>query len=159
MKLFRVASTDMDIQWWYWAVAGTVLVLLELLLASFFILWFGLAALLVAALLWALPDLGLGTQLAAWGAASVLLTVLWFKVLRADIQRGPQWSADDALGEVGLLTVEVTPFQRGKVRFQKPLLGAEEWPCVADVRVCVGERVRVMAVEGNLVRVGPITPS
>jgi inner membrane protein len=149
----------MDIQWWYWAVGGTVLVLLELLVASFFILWFGLAGLLVAALLWALPGLGVGTQLLAWGAASVLLALLWFKVLRANVQRGPQWSAADALGEVGLLTTEVTPFERGKVRFQKPLLGAEEWPCVADTHIVAGERVRVMAVEGNLVRVGPATSS
>ncbi|WP_040260126.1 NfeD family protein [Pseudomonas massiliensis] len=149
----------MDIQWWYWAVGGTVLVLLELLVASFFILWFGIAALLVAALVWTLPGLGLGPQLLAWGAASVLLTLLWFKVLRANVQGGPQWSAADALGEVGLLTSEVTPFQRGKVRFQKPLLGAEEWPCVADTRIEAGDRVRVTAVEGNLVRVGPASSS
>jgi membrane protein implicated in regulation of membrane protease activity len=144
----------MDIQWWYWAVAGVTLVLLELLLTSFFIVWFGLGALVVASLLWLVPALGIGAQLAAWGTASVLLTLLWFKVFRAGVQRGPQWSVDDALGEVGLLTVQVTPFQRGKVRFQKPLMGAEEWPCVADTQLPAGERVRVLAVEGNLVRVG-----
>lgn len=99
------------------------------------------------------------SAVAGLGAASVLLTLLWFKVLRANVQGGPQWSAADALGEVGLLTSEVTPFQRGKVRFQKPLLGAEEWPCVADTRIEAGDRVRVTAVEGNLVRVGPASSS
>jgi membrane protein implicated in regulation of membrane protease activity len=143
----------MDIQWWYWAVAGAALVLLELLLTSFFIVWFGLGALFVALLVWLLPGTTSGVQLLAWGVASVLLTLLWFKVFRAGVQRGPQWSAADALGEIGLLTVEVSPFQRGKVRFQKPLLGAEEWPCVADAIIPAGERVRVLAVEGNLVRV------
>ncbi|MBF7142171.1 MULTISPECIES: NfeD family protein [Pseudomonas] len=145
----------MDIQWWYWAVAGVTLILLELLLTSFFIVWFGLGALLVALLLWLIPALGIGTQLAAWGIASVALTLLWFRVFRAGLQRGPQWSADDALGEIGLLTVQVNAFQRGKVRFQKPLMGAEEWPCLANTHIPAGERVRVLAVEGNLVRVGP----
>lgn len=145
----------MDIQWWYWAVGGVALMLLELLLTSFFIVWFGLGALGVALLLWLAPGIGLGTQLLAWAFASVVLTLLWFKVFRATVQAGPQWSADDAIGEVGLLTVTVTPFQRGKVRFQKPLLGAEEWPCVADGPLAAGERVRVLALEGNLVRVGP----
>ena len=38
----------MAIQWWYWALGGILLVLLELVVPSFFILWFGLGALLVA---------------------------------------------------------------------------------------------------------------
>ncbi|WP_263261684.1 NfeD family protein [Pseudomonas sp. RIT-PI-S] len=149
----------MDIQWWYWAVGGVALVLLELLLASFFIVWFGLGALLVAGLVWLAPAISPGVQLLAWGLASVALTLLWFKVLRASVQRGPQWSGEDALGEVGLLTVDVTSFQRGKVRFQKPLMGADEWPCVADTAIPAGERVRVLAVEGNLVRVGLAMPN
>jgi len=145
----------MDIQWWYWAVAGVALMLLELALASFFIVWFGLGAVLVALVLWVAPGTSIGAQVLVWSAASVGLALLWFKVFRAGVQRGPQWSAEDALGEVGLLTLPVTPFQRGKVRFQKPLMGAEEWPCVADTQILAGERVRVLAVEGNLVRVGP----
>lgn len=143
----------MDIQWWYWAVAGVALVLLELVLTSFFVVWFGLGALLVALVLWVAPATSIGVQVLVWSAASVGLALLWFKVFRAGVQRGPQWSAEDALGEVGLLTASVTPFQRGKVRFQKPLMGAEEWPCVADREIASGERVRVLAVEGNLVRV------
>lgn len=144
----------MDIQWWYWAVGGVALMLLELLLVSFFVIWFGLGALAVALLLWLAPGMALGIQLLVWGFASVVLTLLWFKVFRAGVQRGPQWSAADALGEIGLLTASVTPFQRGKVRFQKPLMGAEEWPCVADTALAAGERVQVLALEGNLVRVG-----
>lgn len=148
----------MDIQWWYWAVAGVALVMLELLLTSFFIIWFGLGALGVALLVWLAPAVALGTQVLAWALASVVLTLLWFKVFKASAQGGPQWSAEDALGEVGLLTMAVTPFQRGKVRFQKPLMGAEEWPCVADASIPAGERVRVLAVEGNLVRVSEARP-
>lgn len=79
----------MDIQWWYWAVGGVALMLLELLLTSFFIVWFGLGALGVALVVWLAPGTTPGVQLLAWALASVVLTLLWFKVFRASVQRGP----------------------------------------------------------------------
>ena len=36
-----------------------------------------------------------------------------------------------------------------KVRFQRPVLGSEEWVCVADSPIAAGERVKVIAVEGS----------
>ena len=35
----------MNPEWWYWIVGGIVLVLAELAIPSFFIVWFGLGAL------------------------------------------------------------------------------------------------------------------
>ncbi|WP_409457121.1 NfeD family protein [Pseudomonas oryzihabitans] len=39
------------------------------------------------------------------------------------------------------------------MRFQKPILGSEEWPCLADAEIAAGERVRLLAFEGNLAKV------
>jgi membrane-bound ClpP family serine protease len=39
------------------------------------------------------------------------------------------------------------------VRFQRPLLGAEEWACMAEGAIAAGERVRVVSVEGSFVKV------
>jgi hypothetical protein len=36
------------------------------------------------------------------------------------------------VGEVGMLIRDVEPFEARQVRFQKPLLGSEEWDCIAD---------------------------
>ena len=44
-------------------------------------------------------------------------------------------------------------FARGKVRFQKPILGAEEWECVVDEPIALGERVKVVSVEGSFLKV------
>ena len=60
----------MNPEWWHWIVGGIVLVLAELVIPSFFIVWFGLGALLVGLLLLAVPDLSLPTQIVAWTAAS-----------------------------------------------------------------------------------------
>ena len=38
----------MHLEWWHWVVGGIVLILAELAIPSFFIVWFGLGALLVA---------------------------------------------------------------------------------------------------------------
>lgn len=144
----------MTIEWWYWLVGGVLLILLELVIPSFFVLWFGLGAVLVALLMLLAGDLSLTTQLLIWAAASVAMVILWFKVFRPDQHKTLVGTADGAvIGEVGLLVGAVEPFQRGKVRFQRPILGAEEWACMADAAIAAGERVKVVSVEGNYVKV------
>jgi membrane-bound ClpP family serine protease len=39
------------------------------------------------------------------------------------------------------------------VRFQRPILGSEEWVCTADAAIAAGERVKVVAVEGSYLKV------
>ena len=37
----------MTLEWWHWEIAGLALVLLELAVPAFFVIWFGFGALLV----------------------------------------------------------------------------------------------------------------
>ena len=142
------------IEWWHWVLGGLGLVLLELALPSFFVIWFGLGALLVGLSLLALPTLALTAQIALWIITSVLMVVLWFSVFkRSQHKTLIGTAAGEVIGEVGLLVSAVAPFQRGKVRFQRPLLGAEEWVCMAETAITAGERVRVVSVEGSFIKV------
>jgi len=143
----------MDMQWWYWMVLGVGLILGELLLPAFVLLGFGVGALLVGILVLLLPGLVLAWQLLAWGLLSLAAVVLWFRYGKGRSKPGEDWSANAHLGEIGLLVAAVGPFARGRVRFQKPILGSEEWPCLADAEIAAGERVRLLAFEGNLVKV------
>ena len=144
----------MTIEWWYWVVGGVLLILLELAIPAFFVLWFGLGALLVGLLMLLAGDLSLTTQLLVWGISSVAMVALWFRVFRRDRHKTLIGTADGTvLGEVGLLVGAVEPFQRGKVRFQRPILGADEWVCVAETAIPAGERVRVVSVEGSFLKV------
>ena len=142
----------MAIQWWYWALGGILLVLLELVVPSFFILWFGLGALLVAGAL-LLVELSLSAQLLLWTLASLAMLVLWLRVFSPRRPRTLLGSGGEVLGEVGLLVGAVAPFQRGKVRFQRPILGAEEWACMADAEIPAGTRVKVLSIEGSYLKV------
>lgn len=143
----------MTIEWWHWAVGGIVLILLELAIPAFFVIWFGLGALLVAGAL-LLVELPLTGQLLLWILASLAMVVLWFRVfspLRHKTLVGT--AAGEVIGEIGLLVGAVAPYQRGKVRFQRPILGAEEWACLAEAEIPAGERVKVVSIEGSYLKV------
>ncbi|WP_060510567.1 NfeD family protein [Pseudomonas sp. NBRC 111124] len=142
----------MEMQWWIWLVFGIGLILLELVLPTFFIIWFGIGAVLVSLIALAAPALQLDMQVLLWVLFSSVTTFLWFKLFKRK-QPDVRWTADSVIGEVGLLTSSVSQFQKGRVRFQKPLLGNEEWTCVADGDIPAGERVRLVAIEGNTARV------
>ena len=147
----------MHLEWWAWIVGGIALIVAELAIPSFFVIWFGFGALLVGLLMLALPDLSLTAQLATWTVASLAMVVLWFRVFKPSFQKTRiGTSAGEAIGEIGLLVAAVAPFERGKVRFQRPVLGSEEWVCVADSPIAAGERVKVITVEGSFLTVGKI---
>jgi membrane protein implicated in regulation of membrane protease activity len=133
---------------------GIVLILLELAIPAFFVIWFGLGALLVALVLLAAPDLSVTTQIALWTGASIAMVVLWFRVFRSGANKTLSGtSAGEAIGEVGLLVGAVAPFERGRVRFQRPVLGSDEWACTAETAIAAGERVKVLAIEGSYLKV------
>ena len=148
----------MELVWWHWVVLGLGLGLIELFVPSFFIIWFGLGALLVGLALLGAPDMAFTTQILLWTVASVVMTVLWFRVFRKDGRKTRSGQADEVVGEVGVLVRAVEPLgvasAQGEVRFQKPILGADVWPCLADEPIAAGERVRVLAVDGQLLKVG-----
>lgn len=141
-------------QWWHWIVGGILLTLAELAIPAFYIIWFGLGALLVGLLLLIVPVLSPPTQIGVWILASIAMTVLWFRVFQHSAAKTQSGSASgEVIGECGLLVATVEPYAMGKVRFQRPLLGADEWPCLADEQIAAGERVRVTAIEGSFLKV------
>lgn len=144
----------MDLLWWHWLVVGLVLVGLELLVPSFTIVWFGVGAVLVGVVLLLAPALPLFAQILIWTLASALLTVIWFRFFNPRSSRTFSGSAKDAvIGETGLVIRAADPFEKGRVKFQLPLLGADEWPCMADEPLAVGDRVKVVQVEGHVLKV------
>ena len=144
----------MAFEWWHWIVLGFALVVAELAVPAFFIIWFGLGALLVGLALLVLPDISLTAQLAMWVVASLGMVVAWFRVFKRGEHKTRIGQSDgDTIGEIGLMAKAAAPFERGRVRFQKPLLGSEEWECVVDEAIAAGERVRVVSVEGSFLKV------
>lgn len=147
----------MEPEWWHWAVGGIALILAELAVPAFVLIWFGLGGLVVALLVAVLPQVGLTAQLAVWLLVSLALVLLWFRLFRPNSHKTRVGMSDvNIVGEVGMLMRGVAPFEKGEVRFQKPMVGTDVWPCIADEAIATGERVKVLAVEGSLLKVGKI---
>jgi membrane protein implicated in regulation of membrane protease activity len=146
----------MQLEWWHWAVGGILLVIAELAVPGFVLIWFGVGALAVAVMLALLPATGINAQLLVWLVVSVGLLSAWLKVFRRDMHKTRIGMSAEVspVGEIGLLTRDVAPFQNGEIRLQKPMLGSDVWPCIADVALNAGDRVKVLAVEGSLLKVG-----
>ncbi len=147
----------MNVEWWYWMVAGIALVVAELAIPAMVMVWFGLGAVLVALALLAVPQLSVTTQIAIWIPASLAMVALWFKLFKPGLHKTRVGMSDGALiGEIGMLTRDVAPFERGKVRFQRPVVGSDHWDCIADEAIKSGDRVKVLGIEGSFLKVGRI---
>ena len=145
----------MQLLWWHWMVLGFALVLLELAVPTFFLVWFGVGAIIVGIALVAFPSLSFAWQILTWLAFSVVFVLVWFKIFKPGLHKTRAGLAKSAaIGEVGLATREIRPYVTGEVRFQKPLLGADVWEAIADEEIKAGERARVLDVEGNTLKVG-----
>ena len=147
----------MQPEWWHWAVLGIGLIIAELAVPAFFIVWFGLGALLVSVVVLVAPSLGLTVQLLTWTVASVAMVVIWFRIFKPGMHKTRIGMSDsNIVGEVGMLTRDVEPYQKGQVRFQKPLVGSESWECISDEVIKSGERVKVLGIEGSFLKVGRV---
>ena len=144
-------------EWWHWAVASIALILAELAVPAFVLVWFGLGGLVVALVVAVMPELALTAQLFIWLLVSLAMVAAWFKFFKPNIHKARVgMSSANIIGEIGLLTREAAPFQKGEVRFQKPMVGSDIWPCIADEALPAGARVKVLTVEGSILKVGKI---
>ena len=145
----------MEILWWHWVVMGIVLMIAELAVPAFFLIWFGAAAVAVGGAVAAFPAFPFAYQIIAWTVGSIVLIWFWFKVFkRGSHKTRVGFSRGTFIGEIGLVIKDIRPFDKGRIRFQKPILGDETWESIADEEIRVGERVRVIDVEGNILKVG-----
>ena len=145
----------MQFLWWHWVVLGIALVLLELAVPAFFLVWFGLGALIVGVVLLAIPSLSFAWQILIWIVFSLAFIWMWFKVFKPGFYKTRAGMSKGAvIGEIGLVIRDIRPFEKGQIRFQKPMLGDEVWEAIADEEIKAGERVRVLDVEGNILKVG-----
>ena len=141
-----------QIEFWYWWVAGLVLIGIEVFMPGTFFLWMGVAAGVVGLALLFWPALSLDYQLLTFAAVSLGTVVLW----RVYLRRHPQDSDEPALnrrgrqyiGRVFVLSEEILN-GTGKIRVDDTT-----WR-VTGPDLPEGARVRVTAVEGTALTVEP----
>jgi inner membrane protein len=141
--------------YWHWIVLGMVLIVLEIFIPTFTILWFGVGAIAVGVVLLIAPGLSLALQLVLWALLSGVCTWAWFKYLKplSVDKTKAGLSRESVIGEVGQVLRLPVGDERGKVRFPAPVLGDDEWMFITTEELQLGDRVRVVDVSGNALMV------
>ncbi|MFC1682965.1 NfeD family protein [Candidatus Zixiibacteriota bacterium] len=138
--------------WWIWMILAAICIVAEIFTAGFFILWFGVGA-LVAGIL-ALLGAGTGWQWAAFVVVSGVLFVISRRFAeRFTKKQPPGIGADRFLGKRGVVLEEIDNTKNtGRVRIDK-----EEWRADSDTgkTIAEGVRVEVVKLDGTHVVVKP----
>jgi len=144
----------MDILWWHWLVFGLLLVVAEMASAGgFYIIFFGLSAVVVGLLGAVGAPLPLSIQLGLFAGLAVLSLVLFRTRLLSWMQVDPQAPAVDTLvGEVGTVRTTLSPGAVGTIELRGTSWSARN---VSAITLVSGDRCQVRQVDGLTVYVGP----
>jgi membrane protein implicated in regulation of membrane protease activity len=142
----------MELLWWHWVVLGLVLMAAEMLTPTFFLMWFGLGALLTGIVVAMLP-LGFAGQILLFVLASTLMTASWLKFFKNPNRTSSGQSKEGVLGVTGLVTRAIPEMGSGELLFQRPVLGSDRWPAVSDQPIASGEKAKIIDVLGQTLKV------
>ena len=136
-------------QHWFWLSLGFILGAVEMIAPGFFLMWLGLAAIIVGMLTWALP-ISLPLQVALFAILSVLTVYAGKKFLKDN----PIESDDPKLNNRGarltgeiVTVVEAIADGHGRVR-----VGDTDWNARGS-DAAAGAKVRVIGADGAVLLV------
>ncbi len=136
---------------WIWLYIGAFLMLAEIVSPGFVVFFFGLGAATVAVCKWAVPSLGLASQLAIFSIASVLYLVVLRRLMKrlfvGDMEDSPGL-ASEYVGRIGKVIETIRPEVPGRIE-----LGEVEWKATAGERLDPGTEVKVVAQDNLTMRV------
>lgn len=142
---------DLSVHYLWWILA-LLLIAGEVLLPGYFMLWIGLAAAAMGAVLWVVPALGLLTQAVLFALLAFAFCVGYARWLRPRLERrapgGERLNrrAEQLIGQRYEL-IEPIVNGRGKAR-----VGDGQW-LVSGPDLPLGSTVEVVAVEGTTLQV------
>ena len=140
-----------DPLWWHWMAFGFILIVAEIIVPSFIIIWFGVAAVVVS-LIDFMFSTTFTTELFWWIVLSSFFLYMWFKKFKPKtLTKSGQ--ADEDMHTKGIVTESIEPYGRGRARFEIPILGSSEWVVTADEKIAVGDTIVSIEALGNMLKV------
>lgn len=133
---------------WFWLSLGGVLLAAEMLGAGGYLLWSGVAALLVGVLIWLLPPLSWAWQGMIFAVLTVVVAYLWWYWLRrrpAAASGGSPVLNQRNRQLIGTRATLTEPMHNGMGRIN---IGDSSWRAQAVEDLPAGTEVEVVAVEG-----------
>lgn len=137
--------------YWHWIVFGLILIGLEMLLPGFILLWFGVGALLMGALLYVFPEVSWQWQFFIFALFSVMSLVMWKFWSKNNDADNPESGVLNQRGKalIGRKTLLIEPIINGVGRIQ---VGDTFWRVEGD-DLEKGKLIRVIDVDGATLKV------
>ena len=134
------------IPWWMWMVAGFIMLATEMVVPGFFLLFFGIGAVLMGFFQLLVPGVELWVELLIFLSMSSLWLALFRRKLVAYIEKkNPPKAVDSIQGEFAMAMEDIAPGQISKAE-----LRGSSWNALnLGVTVIVkGQRCRVELMDG-----------
>ncbi|RUM76522.1 MAG: NfeD family protein [Sulfurovum sp.] len=149
-----IELVNQSVLWWHWIVFGIVLLILEMMTGTFFMLGLGLSAVIVGIIAYFTP-LSFSTELILWIVLSILAILAWVKWIK-DKSVSNSGQSNYTLDTLGTVSEKIQPNHRGKVIFDAPVLGNTSWHASAKVPIEKETRIEIVQINGQLIEVKPI---
>ncbi len=138
--------------WHGWVIIGLILVVAEMVLPAFFLLWFGIGAFLAAVL--AYLEYSTGVQFSGFLASSLLLLIFSRTILKSRLLKSPAGTPTNVDALVGLQGIVIIKIA-GNLKPGNVKVTGQNWAAVCDDDAVIEKDtiVEVLEVVGNKVRV------
>lgn len=138
---------------WSWFIIGCLLMALEALIPGVFILWIGVAAIVVGLFVSAWPEAPLGLQFLVLAVAIGLSVWVGLRLHRKRKLSPEQSSLNSGLHSyIGRQAVAITAFAQGQGRVR---LDDSFYTALCSAPIAEGDPVRVVGIEGSMLLVEP----
>jgi inner membrane protein len=132
--------------WWLWIVLGLVLIALELATpGGFFVIFFGVGALAVGALVLLDAVRAIWVQWLLFPLIALVSLRLFRQPLLGYMRVGHDGDVDSLVGEVAVPVSDIAPGQHGKAELRGSIWSARN---ADSSTLAAGQRCRVVAVQG-----------
>ncbi|VEU82524.1 NfeD family protein [Acholeplasma hippikon] len=129
---------------WVWLIVFLIMVGLEMATAEFVSLWFAISAIPTIIIAAIFPNNVWLQVLVFFGVGFILLLAtrpIAIKYFRKNII---STNVDSYIGKTAIVIKEISDSNRGLVTFEN-----KEWTAISSDTILVGEKVRILAIEGN----------
>jgi len=138
-----------------WFIFGAVLMILELIVPGVFLLWIGFAAFAAGALCWMAPSLPFAAVGLVFAVLSVAFAALGRKLIAPSQSEEKSNGLNNRLeiyvGKTFPVTVAIVD-GRGKIAVDDTV-----WTAVSDTNIGEGKQAKVVGIDGNALKVVPVT--
>lgn len=138
------------LQWWHWIIIGIIFFIAEIMTFTLVFMGFGITSILVG-FIDLIFDININMELSIWGLLSIISISIWYRFFKIKTVSNSGQSNSMADME-GIVIEDIKSHDRGRVKFNIPLLGEREWVSVSNTKEIIksGAIVHVVKIKGQI---------